>query len=381
MAEHLVQCGHKVTLIAIADHRKVGIIESDWNGVRTIETPDLLWGRLRSGWDLWGIFSRMKYLSRDEGPYDLIHCFETRPATIYPALHYSRHHNIPIVTDWNDWWGRGGIVDELRPRWYRLLFGRIETYYEEAFRQRGAGVTVISSALARRAAGLGVPADRIRHIPGGTFPEMFQAREKAVCRKRIGLPLSTPVLGFSSLDSHLDADIMMQALSIVAAQYPTVKLIMTGKPAKSVIESARARGVESNLYLTGFLPFEELPWYLGCADLFVLPFPDRVYNVGRWPNKVCEYMSLGRPTISNPIGDIKTLFEKHEIGLLADWDPRDFADKIIYLFEHPEVAERLGDHARNAAVSVYDWKLLIRRLEEFYYLLLGIPRAGRDQYS
>jgi glycosyltransferase involved in cell wall biosynthesis len=370
MAKYLVQRGHKVSLIVIADHRKVGIVESEWDGVHMIETPDLLWGRLRSGWDLWNLLNRIGYLSRDKGPYDLVHCFETRPVTIYPALLYCRQCSLPLVTDWNDWWGRGGLVDENRPRWYRFLFGGVETYYEEAFRKRGAGVTVISSALKERAIGLGVPAERVCHIPGGTFPNLIQPRPKVVCRKRMGMPLSAYILGFSSLDSHLDLDIVLQSLSIVAERYPSVKLIITGKPAKSVIELAKSHGVQDNIHVTGFLPNEELPWVMGCADLFVLPFPDTVYNRGRWPNKVCDYMSIGRPTISNPVGDIKTLFESHEIGLLAQWDPRDFAGKIITLIEHPEIADKLGDNARNLAITVYDWAILIRRLEEFYYMLL-----------
>ena len=91
MAKYLVQRGHKVSLIAIADHRKVGIVESEWDGVRMIETPDLLWGRLRSGWDPWDLLNRLIYLGQDKGPYDLVHCFETRPATmsfltVLPAL-------------------------------------------------------------------------------------------------------------------------------------------------------------------------------------------------------------------------------------------------------------------------------------------------------
>jgi glycosyltransferase involved in cell wall biosynthesis len=370
IAKYLTQRGHKVSLIVIADDRKVGIVESNWDGVHTIETPDLLWGRLRSGWDLWNLLNRMIYLRRDKGPYDLVHCFETRPVTIYPALLYCHHYNLPLVTDWNDWWGRGGLIDEVRPRWYRLLFGGIETYYEEAFRKRSAGVTVISSALACRATSLGVPAERICHLPGGTFPDFFLPQQKAVCRKRISLPLSSPILGYSSQDSALDINIVMQALSIVAGRYPAVKLIITGKQDKLITKLAREKGVEGNIHLTGWLPYDELPWHLACADLFVLPFPDKVYNRGRWPNKICDYMSIGRPTITNPVGDIKTLFESHNIGLLANWDPLDFAKKIFTLIEHPEIADKLGANARSLAITHYDWKILIRRLEDFYYMLL-----------
>ena len=115
MAKHLVQRGHKVTLIVIADQRKFGVVNSEWDGVQVIETPDLLWGQLRSGWDPWDLLNRILYLSHNHEHFDLIHCFETRPATIYPALLYSRRHDIPLVTDWNDWWGRGGLIDEVRP--------------------------------------------------------------------------------------------------------------------------------------------------------------------------------------------------------------------------------------------------------------------------
>ena len=40
-------------------------------------------------------------------------------------------------------------------------------------------------------------------------------------------------------------------------------------------------------------------------------------------------MSLGRPTVSNPVGDIKALFEKYDIGCLTMWEPADLAENII----------------------------------------------------
>ena len=73
----------------------------------------------------------------------------------------------------------------------------------------------------------------------------------------------------------------------------------------------------------------ELPWYLGCADVFGLSFPDKIYNVGRWPKKIGEYMSLAHPAVSNSFGDVKPFFESYDIGLLDAWDPVDFAEKII----------------------------------------------------
>jgi glycosyltransferase involved in cell wall biosynthesis len=372
IAKHLVDRGYQVTLLVTANERRVGIYESEWDGIRVIEAPDLLWGRLRSGWDPWSVLWRTIYLIRNQSSYDLVHCFETRPATIYPALFLCKRCNLSFITDWIDWIGRGGLITlSNRPTWYRYFFGGMETYYEEAFRARAAGLTVISTALAQRAIGLGVSPDRICHLPGGTLPDLFQMRSTQECRQRVGLNLTDPIIGFSSSDSHFDMEIIMAALAIVAQHFPNVKLLITGRVKPSITELAQEYQVEDRLLLVGFLPYEELPWYLGCADLCVLPFPDTIFNRGRWPNKIGDYMSIGRPTVSNPNGDIKPLFEKYEIGLVADWDEKDFADKIIYLLRNPSLAKHLGEEARNVAVNEYSWPNLIERLDKFYYRILA----------
>jgi glycosyltransferase involved in cell wall biosynthesis len=358
-----------------ADRRRLGIVEGDWNGVWTVETPDLLWGRLRSGLDPWETLNRLLYQRTDNRRYDLIHCFETRPTSIYPALLYKRRRHLPIITNWIDWFGHGGIIDELRPAWYRALFGRIETYYEEAFHARADGVIVISTALGDRAKELGVQPARMCYLPNGSWPDRSTVPDSAACRRRVGLDVAGPIIGFSSLDSHLDLALIMEVFARIVRQYPDAKLLVTGHAPQRVSQLAHTYGVQGNLILTGFLPYEEFPWYLGCSDLFVMPFPDKIYNIGRWPSKVNDYMSVGRPTVSNPFGDVRGLFEKHKIGLLAQWDSEDFAQKIIFLLEHPDIAAELGKNARRAAETEYNWKELIRKLESFYYSILGM---GRD---
>ena len=44
MAKHLAQRGHHISLMAISNHRRFGVVETEWDGIRIIETPDLLWG-------------------------------------------------------------------------------------------------------------------------------------------------------------------------------------------------------------------------------------------------------------------------------------------------------------------------------------------------
>ncbi len=371
MGSQLVQRGHQVTLVMVAEKEHLHIETYDWQGVRAVVTPSIFPGRLHYGWDPWDTLNRILFLGKENQKYDLVQVFETRPSTIYPGLWYSRKHKLPLISDWNDWYGHGGLANMNRPRWYHFLkLEAIETFYEEAFRAPAAGLTVISTALQERALKLGVHPERIFHLPGGTFPAWFQARSQAECRQRCNFPLGVPVLGFSSSDSHFDLEIVMSALAIVRKVYPNIEMIVTGKAKPSVHELVRSYQLENHVRFVGYLPFEDLPWYLGCADLFLLPLADRPYNRGRWPNKMGEYMSLGRPTVANPVGDIKHLFEQHPVGLLASWEAEDFAEKIIQLLSNPEQAAELGTSARKVAESKYDWRILTERLEKFYQKIL-----------
>jgi glycosyltransferase involved in cell wall biosynthesis len=382
MGRELARMGHRVSLLIVADKAGWKISDYDWDGVRTIETPHLTFGRLRYGWSAWNTAARLLYLDRQRQQFDLIHCFETRPANIYPALWLARKQGIPLITDWNDWFGRQGLVEVNRPWWYRLLnLKGIETYYEEAFRAKAAGLTVISSALAERAAGLGVAPERLCLIPGGAFVDLFAPRPQEVCRAQLGYPLDAPTLGFSSSTSHFDLEIVMPAVAIVARRYPTIQLIVTGSPNQSVHQMVRQYGLEERVRFTGYVAYEDLPVCLGCADIFLLPMADLTHNRGRWPNKMCEYMSLGRPTVANPVGDIRGLFEKYQVGLLAAWQAEDFAARILELLDQPELARRVGMNARRVAEEVYDWRILAGRLESFYQKILAFSRQPQSQWQ
>jgi len=371
MGKYLVKKGHRVTLLVTAEQRKRGIKKYTSEGVQIIESPDLLWGKLRRGMDLWNTWNRIRILRQENESFDVIHCFETRPTNIYPALDLLRRSNALLVTDWNDWWGRGGIIQELRPAWYRILFEGIETYYEERFRSDADGLTVISTALARRARDMGIPEESICHISGGALPKIFLPRSVEECRKKVGIDLTGPIIGYSSFAHHVELDFMMQSLALLAKKYADIKLLITGRTNKLLNKIAKDYNVEQNLILTGFVSYELLPWYMGCANLFVLPFPEKTYNIGRWPNKIGDYISLGRPTVTNPVGDLKPLFEEHEIGLLSRWDPIDFSEKVISIIENPNLAKKLGQNARQVALDIYDWEFLADKLESFYYRLLN----------
>lgn len=365
LAERLVQRGHQVTLMCIADNRRLGICEYFKNGVRWVETPDLLPGKLRSGWDPWCALNRWLWL-RKNFDFDLVHAFETRPATIHPLQLILRKKKIPLVIDWIDWWGRGGLVVEHRPRWYQILFGGLETFYEEHFRTMADTTTVICHALGERASGLGVPQKTIFRVPIGSSTDVFSVEDSKKYREQFGISKESFVLIFSALDAALDAELVFRAVAVLQDKHPEVLLLMTGNQQERLTRLAAQCDISARFRHLGFVPDEAFPAALSCADVFLLPLQDKVANRGRWPCKIGDYLACGRPVVSNPTGEMKILLSEEKIGLLANESPEGFAQAIELLIENPSLRAELGAEARHIAETRLHWNGIIDGLERAY---------------
>ncbi len=371
-AREMAARGHLVDVFCHADTERWRTHIEHVDGFRIVENPDLLIGALRQGWDPVCALRRRRFLFREASSYDLIHCLDTRLAVIWPALAYARARGIPIVSDWIDWWGRGGLIQERRPWWYRLAFGGVETYFEEHYRNKLDGLTAISHALLERAVGLGVPRDRCIHIPGGANTRAFaDIPSKEESRRLSGISPEVPVVCFSGLDVLIDLPLAVQAYEIVRKNLPEVVFLLVGPGKEDLAGMVTDAGAWDNIVALGPVPYAELPNRLAAADVFVMPFDDKISNVGRWPNKVGDYMCVGRPVVSNPVGEVKRLFDEHGIGSLQAPAAEAMAQGLLEWLRDPEGSAAAGARAREAAQVVFAWDNLIVRLEDWYYTLLG----------
>ena len=110
---------------------------------------------------------RIAWLGRED--FDLVHAFEGRPVVLFPAL-FEKKRGAKLIMDWCDWFGRGGSVEERPQPLVRWLLRPIETHFEEAYRHRADGTTVINAFLKEKAIGLGVDPATILLIQNGSDP-------------------------------------------------------------------------------------------------------------------------------------------------------------------------------------------------------------------
>jgi glycosyltransferase involved in cell wall biosynthesis len=362
-ARHLVARGHRVDLLTISPTERLHFRETVSEGVRVIETPDLLVGMTRTGWDPYDTWRRARYLKRRR--YDLIHAFDCRPAVILPALTQRDRDGAALLTDWADWWGRGGVIDERPNKLIKLTFEGIETYFEEHYRTHADGLTVISDALQQRALALGVRPDRITHISSGADIEHIQPGDRLAARRALGLPEDGYIVGFSGF-VHYDLALLLAAFDHLARMRSDVRLLLTGARSPLVARYAQGGGWADRVIEAGVIDYSILPHYHAAVDVFALPFANKLANRGRWPNKIGDYLAAGRPIVSNPVGDIKPLFTAYDIGYLTEEMPEAFAWGLAQALDDRARAHSQGQTARHVAERVLSWALLSERMEETY---------------
>lgn len=357
-ARPLVKMGHEVTLVTNSPSERVRFRESVLDGVRVVESPDLFWGRLRTGWDPVNAFRRAVRLFHES--YHVIHEFDSRPTVLLPSL-WKRSHRGVTISDWGDWWGRGGAIADRPDRLLNRLFEPIETFFEERFRLRADAMITVSTALRDRAIALGFPAERIDVIANGAAVDELLELPQAESRARLNLPADVPIVTFSGF-VHYDLDLAVRTFLKLRERMPTALMVITG--AKSDLSSLAPPA--GSVIQTGLLSRADLNAALCASDLHILPLKDTLANRARFPGKLGDYLASGRPVLTNPVGDCADIVSRNDLGILAGPEPEAMAARAAELLADRERCRSLGRRARKYAVDEFSWQALARRLLDRY---------------
>jgi len=124
--------------------------------------------------------------------------------------------------------------------------------------------------------------------------------------------------------------------------------------------------LEDTVNFTGRVPFEELLAVLSTADLCVNPDKPCDMNDISTMIKIMEYMALGKPIVQFDLKEGR--FSAGDASLYASNEGlvRDFAEKILWLIDHPEQRATMGEIGRKKVETELAWKYSIPHLLAAY---------------
>ena len=360
-ARELVQLNCDVTLMAVSPARKWGTIERLFDGVNLIETPDLL---PHSGYDPWDTINRIGWLRGRS--FDLIHAFETRPVVIGPAMYLQNRQQVPLITDWCDWFGSGGSVEQRSNMILRTILRPVETFFEQNFRTKAQGTTVINSVLQQKVLALGVSSESVLLLPNGADVSKFLPLDREIIRPQLGLPLSAPLIGYTGNIFQEDAQLMADAFKRILVQQPEAHLLLIGY-FNAEIEQWLP---ETAVIRTGPVTYQKLAEYVAACDLGWLPLTNNKANQGRFPMKVSDFMAAGRPLIVTDVGDLGQFVRDRHIGCVAQDTPQSLAQVTLDMLNKQEELAVKSANARHVAETELAWPIVTEQLYQFYQFFL-----------
>jgi glycosyltransferase involved in cell wall biosynthesis len=274
------------------------------------------------------------------------------PLTIaLPAVLASARHRAPLVFEVRDLWPEAPIqMGALRNPLARRLARALERF---AYR-RSARVIALSPGIKAGVQAAGVPAERIVLVPNASDLELFSpALSREAEHERLGLGNGFVCSYFGTLGEANDLSQVVRAAPL--ADGVTFVLLGDGKRRAQLEREASELGASNVVFLRPTPDKGTVARLAAASDACLTIFKDVPVLATCSPNKLFDTFAAGRPAIVNQPGWMRELVERNEAGLFArPGDAADLADKVTWLRDHPDEAERLGRNARLLAEREFD---------------------------
>jgi glycosyltransferase involved in cell wall biosynthesis len=212
----------------------------------------------------------------------------------------------------------------------------------------------------------GVPEDNVFVVRNGHDPETFKAVSPNSALK-YGKRYLVGYVGVMSTQEGVDI-LLDVALRIKNLGRRDIHFTCIGRGPEltSLRKMVQEKQLEDMVTFAGFVPDAELVEILSTADVCVNPDRPCQMNSMSTMIKILEYMALGKPIVQ--FEGTEGRFSAQEASLYSDGDDRvvDFAEKILWLLDHPEERERMGQFGRRRIEKELAWKYSVQNLLAAY---------------
>lgn len=246
---------------------------------------------------------------------------------------------------------------------------------ERASIKRADMVMVVAEENRARLLEMGVPSDKTALVLN--TPEL-RAQDARLANVNGEGGASKTILYVGGFEIQRGLVETIDAMSHIAAVFPEARLEILGDgPMRSVYEQ-RVRDKEVSAYVTfaGYVRFQDIFARIAQSDLCIVPHRRSAHTDTTLPNKLFDYMGMGKPVLVSDCVPLKRIVEEERCGMVfRSGDSADLAVKAVALLSSPEI-ERMGHDGRKAVERRYNWE--IDKKELLRAVKAVLPDGGRD---
>ncbi|RLI52395.1 MAG: glycosyltransferase family 4 protein, partial [Candidatus Thorarchaeota archaeon] len=172
----------------------------------------------------------------------------------------------------------------------------------------------------------------VYYVPNGFNPDRVGAMSKSEARATLGLPEDKKIIfSLGNLVERKGFQYLIVAMKGIIKDRRDITCFIGGDgPFKNELEKLIKKSkLQENVKLLGYVPDEQLKYWMNAADLFVLPS----LSEGN-PTVMFEALGVGLPFVGTAVGGVPEIITSEDYGLLCPpADSECLAEKILIALE------------------------------------------------
>lgn len=300
--------------------------------------------------------------------YDICYAFTVaQPQIAWPAIFCKKYKKIKLIIDWDDLWGGGFGLS------HHWIVDKVLGWHERWTLQFADSITFVSEFIFDEIKKTEKKYNQIslinKHkIINGADTDMIWNISKEEAREKINVVDKSTLVSMGN--TYTDSlGIILMAIKILKEREVDFQLIMIGSAPIPKKFMNLYNEVKENIKYIGSVPHEMIRYYLGAADVLLLPMDDSPVEHARFPMRFGDYLLAGRPIASNAVGEVQKFIKDYGVGIASDPNSEgELAEAIIFLLKNKEIALEMGKKAIDLAENEMSHKKQCEKLS----LLVGL---------
>lgn len=209
----------------------------------------------------------------------------------------------------------------------------------------------------------GIDETKIQVVPNGVDTNSFSLSKSSNDNKVVCIGYIGSFVAYEGLELLIDAAKIMKD----KGHNFKILLVGDGESFSKIKEKVKQNLLESEVELTGRVPFDKVDTFYNKIDIFVYP---------RLPVEVCELVSPLKPfeamfkkkaIVASDVAAQSEFIEEGYNGLLhRKGDVNSIVDKLEQLISSSEFRSTLGDNAHHWVINNRKWPEMAKQIESIY---------------
>jgi glycosyltransferase involved in cell wall biosynthesis len=191
-------------------------------------------------------------------------------------------------------------------------------------------------------------------------------------KKDLDIKEEMVVVYTGNFEGYQGLDLLISSIPHVVKEVENVKYLLVGGEEKQIEKlkgKSKSLGVGNKIIFTGRRPLEEMPLYMGLADLLVSP---RIQGANT-PLKIYTYLKSGKPIVATNLLTHTQVLNK-DVAILTEPNPESFAKGIILLAKDKRLRDELGKKGTSFVDTISDLKRFYNKISDVYNLIERMER-------